>query len=340
MPSTERILPPQTAYRRRLSEMLDLTYELEGLLHIGVTRSAVPSRLNQLIVNKLNALVTLADAPATPEEVSGQDVSGRTEEGVSEVGGESNEGPGEGPDKVIGQSFERPEDREHMSAEIEGTGMSENAGPDHPEIKEEEEEIEEPQFEEEEVEEEEYEEEEEDPEDVYPEEGDFEEEDSDDDESMIEEVEKDVQEPVQADSPKNTSVTELDAIIAGGGYYEPGAYVDPEGYVEVDDSFPTMERPGRNRDLRQESPKKETQKKVAAGNPERSRGRLFSINDRFLFAREIFGGNLKNFDRCMDEIITLDSYDEAEEYMIDEWNLDAETPGGIRFLSIISKLFQ
>ncbi|MDE5924972.1 MAG: hypothetical protein K2G75_06585, partial [Muribaculaceae bacterium] len=70
IPHTADAIPVKNAYRRRLSEMLDLTYELEGLLQMGATRPAVPARLNQLIVNKINAIVALADAPATPEETA------------------------------------------------------------------------------------------------------------------------------------------------------------------------------------------------------------------------------------------------------------------------------
>ncbi|MDE6558490.1 MAG: hypothetical protein K2K29_01205, partial [Muribaculaceae bacterium] len=73
-------IPAPDAYRKRLSEMLDLTYELEGLLHIGVARSSVPPRLNQLIVDKINSLVALADAPAETEGLNSD-----LDDGYSEI---------------------------------------------------------------------------------------------------------------------------------------------------------------------------------------------------------------------------------------------------------------
>lgn len=166
-------LPPQTAYRKRLSGMLDLTYELEGLLHIGVTRSSVPPHLNQLIVNKLNALVALADEPVRPEEL---------------------EAPA-----------------------------------------------------------------------------------------------------VEAPAP-------------------PSYDEEPE--------------------LPSAAPEEENVRDI----PEK-RGALFSVNDRFLFTREMFGGELKNFDAAINELVTLDSVDEAEEYLSSEWNIDPENPVAIRFLGIISGLY-
>lgn len=198
MLDNNNFLPPQTAYRRRLSEMLDLTYELEGLLHIGVTRSALPPRLNQLIVAKLNAIVALADDPATPDELARED---------SYAGNPIAEDSSQVPlaeESVL--QYAEPED-EH-AGEIEG------------------------------------------------------------EDEMTGDVET------------------------------------PEAHAEP-----------------------------------RNRGRLFSINDRFLYARELFGGKLENFDAAINEIITLDSYDEAEDYLVSEWDIDPESSYGMRFLAVISKLF-
>ncbi|MDE6271847.1 MAG: hypothetical protein K2M31_02430 [Muribaculaceae bacterium] len=322
MSSQERILPPQTAYRRRLSEMLDLTYELEGLLHIGVTRSAVPPRLNQLIVAKLNALVTLADEPAKPEELeeigfsypmesAGEEETSGIEESLQvRVDNDSDEIEADINDAEKVDSDASQEDIEESIEKIEDEeDVTEDEIQEDPDEEKEEAKEEILHVEEEEIEDEDYDEKE----DLVKEETGIEEQPEDDDNH-------------EEFSAADTTIPELDNIIKGSGYYEPGAYVDPEAYVEVDDDFPKMERP------RRVAPKKE----VAP----RSRGRLFSINDRFLFSREIFGGNLKDFDKCMDEIIMLDSYDEAEEYMMDEWNLDLESKEGISFMAKISKLFK
>ena len=203
---SEKIFPPQTPYRRRLSDMLDLTYELEGLLHIGVTRSEVPQRLNQLIVAKLNAIVALADNPATPEELAN-------------------------------------DDNAHSLSEDSEPSVPETVGED----------------------------------------------DSDD-------------------------VQEEDDVVQEEDL-EREAAPDPVSHSAGDHSE------NDSREVRSE------------------RGRLFSINDRFFYARELFGGELNNFDAAINEVITFDSYEEAEEYFISEWGFDPESPTAIKFLGVISHLF-
>ncbi len=215
----ENILPPQTAYRRRLSDMLDLTYELEGLLHIGVTRSEVPQRLNQLIVAKLNAIIELADEPASPEELA--------------------------PAQYMEPSSEvEPEHYDEPEPEIEVTPM------------------------------------------------------------------------IEAE-PESYTDPEPEPYIEP----EPESYIEPETYKRPD-TEPFID------------PEPEVEEK-----PVPERGRLFSINDRFLYARELFGGDVRNFDRAINDVITFDSYDEAEEYFVSEWGMDPESPRAIKFLGTINQLF-
>ena len=250
IPEKDKILPPQTAYRKRLSDMLDLTYELEGLLHIGVTRSAVPPRLNQLIVDKLNAIVALADETATPEEL------GVVAEAVT----------------IASQEIVTPDTNESKETSVTAGSVAEASATDF----------------------------------------------SVTDTSIMgaSVIEEEVSEPettVIEPSESEEESEEIDDHLDD----EDGATDDGADY-EIEETA-------------------EDEEKISAPAPQR--GRLFSINDRFLYARELFGGDLKNFDMAIDEIITLDSYDEAEEYLVTEWDLDPESPSGMKFLSIISKLF-
>lgn len=231
--------PPQDAYRRRLADMLDLTYELEGLLHIGVNSNSVPSRLNQLIVNKLNALIELADAPAEPEE------------------------PTPSTDEYNAEDAPAPTDITDADVETQDIASTE-------------------QF-------------------IGQFTGQFPED--------------------ETDPTDMTDITDPEI----GTQYIASAEQFPEQFPEQTTEQLTEQSPDEGSDSTEPAPKE--------------KGRLFSINDRFLFAREVFGGKLANFDTAIDEIITLDSYDEAEEYMISEWNLDPESSEGIRFLAVIAKLF-
>ncbi|MDE6235493.1 MAG: hypothetical protein K2M56_07070 [Muribaculaceae bacterium] len=254
IPEKDKILPPQTAYRKRLSDMLDLTYELEGLLHIGVTRSAVPPRLNQLIVDKLNAIVALADEPATPEEL------GVVAEAVT----------------IASPEIVTPDTNESQDPSVTAGSVTEASATDF----------------------------------------------SVTDTSVMDAsvIEEEVSEPetavIEQPEPEEESEEESEEI---------NNHLDDEDGATDDGADYEIEETA------------EDEEKISAPAPQR--GRLFSINDRFLYARELFGGDLKNFDRAIDEIITLDSYDEAEEYLVTEWDLDPESPSGMKFLSIISKLF-
>lgn len=213
MAKDNKELPAQSAYRQRLSEMLDLTYELEGLLHIGVSRSMVPPRLNHLIVNKLNAIVALADEPPAP---SGKEMK----------------------ESVDAPACEKAED-ESIEEEAAPSAVESRDG-----------------FYEEEIEE----------------------------------------EPIQKVVPRSVA--------------EPLAAPLPE-----------------------EAKKNDAPRLAPAG------GRLFSINDRFLYARELFNGRVADFDKAINVAITLDSPEEAEEYFTSEYNFNLENPMAVEFLEKIKTIY-
>ncbi|MDE6811107.1 MAG: hypothetical protein K2J15_02025 [Muribaculaceae bacterium] len=233
-------VPAPEGYRKRLGEMLDLTYELEGLLHIGVSRSSVPPRLNQLIVDKLNAIVALADEPARPEEYNAPQIMPE----------ETDEYAEQDPETTADEDAE-PAETGNYAAEY--SVIAEDEGVTSEEVSSEE------------------------PAEITP------------DVISIESIEEDTV-PMGAEDRTIDDIPEISETT-------PEDSIRPKG------------------------------------------GRLFSVNDRFLYARELFGGSLKNFDKAIDGVITLDNYDEAEEYFAGEWGIDAESPTGMRFLATIMKMF-
>lgn len=66
---------------------------------------------------------------------------------------------------------------------------------------------------------------------------------------------------------------------------------------------------------------------------------VFSLNDRFLFARELFGGDMKRFDRTVDALSEKKSYQEAEEYLKHDVHLNPEDPTSASFLELIRRYF-
>lgn len=357
-------MPAPDAYRRRLSEMLDLTYELEGLLHIGVARSSVPPRLNQLIVNKLNAIVALADEPARPEDyLPKEEPIVTSPEPVADIPVESAEPKdSEEPsgyqleEEMSEPKFETPsEDVKEIEEEvsenisIEETSTSKTAY----EEASEEEKAEDSQDEELEIEE----------------------------ESVFkvfnelknrraqkigfadntEESGEETGEESEIDSVEETPVIPSDAVAEDASQED-----DKDALLEIEESIeskidrveeieedlqPVEENNVVSKDEQPVStaPEKiiekgyneviEPNKPEAPAGMKPKNGRLFSVNDRFLYARELFGGSLKNFDKSIDEAILLDNYDEAEEYFVSEWGVDAESPTGMRFLATIMKIY-
>lgn len=67
--------------------------------------------------------------------------------------------------------------------------------------------------------------------------------------------------------------------------------------------------------------------------------RGLSLNDRFLFQRELFQNNRQAMDGLMGELAALGSYEEAEEYLRESTAWDFESPTVNEFLSFIRQGF-
>lgn len=70
------------------------------------------------------------------------------------------------------------------------------------------------------------------------------------------------------------------------------------------------------------------------------RGRLvFSINDRYRFKKELFGGSDAEFNTTLALVASMESYDEAEDYFLGELQWDQRKPEVNDFLEIIKRYF-
>lgn len=63
--------------------------------------------------------------------------------------------------------------------------------------------------------------------------------------------------------------------------------------------------------------------------------RCFTLNDKFRFIREIFGGSEREFADTLTLLADMASYAEAEDYICGDLALDREEPAVAEFLSII-----
>lgn len=66
----------------------------------------------------------------------------------------------------------------------------------------------------------------------------------------------------------------------------------------------------------------------------------FCINDRFRFRRELFGNSDAEFNATMDHVVTMDDYEEAEDYFLGDLGWDIENPEVADFMSIIRNYFE
>lgn len=66
----------------------------------------------------------------------------------------------------------------------------------------------------------------------------------------------------------------------------------------------------------------------------------FSLNDRFLYARELFNSNMKTFDSTLDFIEGIDDYALVEDYFYSELDWDPENPNVVSFMEILRPQFE
>lgn len=67
--------------------------------------------------------------------------------------------------------------------------------------------------------------------------------------------------------------------------------------------------------------------------------KAISIGDRFLFIRELFGGNGEALQKTIDELNKLSSLEEAEALVRKRFHWDEETPAAQLFMNILKRRF-
>lgn len=75
--------------------------------------------------------------------------------------------------------------------------------------------------------------------------------------------------------------------------------------------------------------------------PKEPRGKLvFSVNDRYLFKRELFGNSDADFNNTLSLVASMENYDEAEDYFLGEMQWDPKKQEVVDFLEIIKRYFK
>ena len=66
----------------------------------------------------------------------------------------------------------------------------------------------------------------------------------------------------------------------------------------------------------------------------------FSLNDRFLYARELFNGNMKIFDSTLDHIEGIGDLPSIEDYLYNELGWNAENTNVVSFMETLRPQFK
>jgi hypothetical protein len=68
--------------------------------------------------------------------------------------------------------------------------------------------------------------------------------------------------------------------------------------------------------------------------------KLFSLNDKFRFKRELFSNRGDDFNDSLDLVAAMRNYDQAEDYFINDLQWDPENEEVVEFMSKISEYFK
>ena len=134
-------------------------------------------------------------------------------------------------------------------------------------------------------------------------------------EPVVEESEPVVEEPAPA------PILELEPVV------EPAPVAEPEPVVEP---APVVEKP---------APRPVPQQTSLFGTTVEDIRQAISLGDRFLFQRELFAGNGELMQKTLDEINSLNSFSEAMDYVLDNFEWDKESTAVQLFENVLKRRF-
>lgn len=125
--------------------------------------------------------------------------------------------------------------------------------------------------------------------------------------------------------------------------FDDSADEDPEPEAAVEEAeAENVEEPEKVKEEeekvnKEEENEKEEEKAAVATKPKPRLKSAFSLNDRFLYARELFGGNMKDFDSTLETIEGIDDFSLIEEYFYNELGWDKENANVAAFMEIVRR---
>lgn len=122
---------------------------------------------------------------------------------------------------------------------------------------------------------------------------------------------------------------------------EPAPQPEPEQVVEQPAPEPIVVKPQPEPAAEQPKPEapRAPQQTSLFGTPVTDIRQAVSIGDRFLFQRELFGGNAEKLQQTLTELNNLHSLDEAVA-LVDKFGWDKQSPTYELFLNVLRRRFQ
>ena len=146
--------------------------------------------------------------------------------------------------------------------------------------------------------------------------------------------------PAEDETEKNAGLTQADAeAMAEAAEIEEADVADSEGETSLDaEPEVTVEETSDAEEAVAESAGELVSNDISGNTTSRRLRTLFSINDRFRFSRELFGGSTKRFDDSLAYLDSAIDFNEVEDFFFDQ-GMDPESPAVQEFLDILSRSF-
>lgn len=138
--------------------------------------------------------------------------------------------------------------------------------------------------------------------------------------------------------PKEDVVSAEPAEQAEAPVVEPEPQPEPEPVVEPQPVVEPEPAPAPAPAPQPEAPRAPQQTSLF-GSPVADIRQAVSIGDRFLFQRELFGGNAEKLQQTLTELNTLHSFDEAVAF-IERFGWDKQSPTHELFINVLRRRFQ
>lgn len=131
-----------------------------------------------------------------------------------------------------------------------------------------------------------------------------------------------------------------EATITGNDF----SITDSDALLQIEDSTTDEQYTFEERENDKETEEKENEsvpvEKREIFSDETKRGKLvFSINDRFRFKRSLFGNSDADFNTALTIVASMENFEEAEAYFLEELGMEAENREVVDFLEIIRNYF-